>query len=170
MEKDFSIKKQRQKYLIDKCKAVKIAGIAQRRLHLPSKQDSETPWVRVPLPAQDSMINACKFCENKIPAYELGDDWWCPKCQQYSIVCSDSVVESETLRSGNYYLTFFPAYKTASIVETKDVNKRVLRTLEMDELTHEQACHWVKKLKTYVLFQQSIEKLYDVKQDNAPNL
>ncbi len=100
------------------------------------------------------MISACKFCEFEIPKPDLGDDWWCPKCQLYSIVCLDNnIVESETLRSGNYYLTFFPTYKTASIVETRDLNKRVLRTLEMDELTHEQACYWVKKLKTYVLFQ-----------------
>jgi hypothetical protein len=100
------------------------------------------------------MIEACKLCEHKISTPELGDDWWCYKCQQYSIVCMENgVVESETLRSGNFYLTFFPEYKTASIASTKDVDKKVLKSFEMIELTHEQAVYWAKKLKTYVLFQ-----------------
>lgn len=100
------------------------------------------------------MIEACKFCDNKIPTPELGDDWWCPKCQQYSIVCLDnSIVESETLRSGNFYITFFPAYKTASIVSTKNTDKKILRSFEMNEFTHEQAVYWASKLKTYVIFQ-----------------
>jgi hypothetical protein len=99
------------------------------------------------------MIEACKFCNNKIPIPELGEDWWCPKCQYYSVVWMDNyIVESETLRSGNFYLNFFPAYKTASIVSTNDDDKKVLKSFEMNELTHEQAVQWVNKLKTYVVF------------------
>lgn len=100
------------------------------------------------------MIDACKFCEFKIPTPELGDDWWCPKCQQYSVACYDNgIVESETLRKGNFYVIFFPVYKTASIVSTNDEDKKVMKSFEMNELTHEQAVQWVNKLKTYVLFQ-----------------
>ena len=100
------------------------------------------------------MIDACKFCENKIPVPDLGTDWWCPKCQQYSIVCLDNgIVESEAIRSGNFYLTYFPAYKTASIVSTEEADKKIFKSFEMNELTHEQAMQWVKKLKTYVIFQ-----------------
>jgi hypothetical protein len=100
------------------------------------------------------MIKECKYCSFKIPTPELGLDWWCPECKVYSIVCLDNgIVESEVVRSSNYYLTFFPAYKTASIVETRDTNKRVLKNIEMNELTHEQIVLWVNKLKTYVLFQ-----------------
>jgi hypothetical protein len=100
------------------------------------------------------MIDACKFCEHKIPVPDLGDDWWCPVCQKYSIVCLDnSIVESETIRAGNFYMVFFPAYKTASIASTDDDDKKIMKSFEMNELTHEQAVQWVNKLKTYVLFQ-----------------
>jgi hypothetical protein len=99
------------------------------------------------------MIDHCKFCQSKIPVPELGADWWCPHCRQYSIACLDNgVVESETLRSGNFYMTFFPVFQTASIVETKDNKPVNLKNMSMNELTHEQAVQWVNKLKTYVLF------------------
>ena len=99
------------------------------------------------------MIDACKFCESKIPTPKLGEDWWCPTCQLYSVICEDNIVESETLRSGNFYLHYFPSYKTASIVYTRDEDKNVMKSFEMVELSHEQALYWVNKLKTYVLFQ-----------------
>jgi hypothetical protein len=50
-------------------------------------------------------------------------------------------------------MIFFPAYKTASIASTGDDDKKVMKSFEMNELTHEQAVQWVNKLKTYVLFQ-----------------
>lgn len=100
------------------------------------------------------MITACKFCEHLIPVHQLGDDWWCPKCQIYSVVFMEgNLLESETIRSGNFYLTYFPAYKSASISSTDDGDKKVMKSLDMNELTHEQAVQWVSKLKTYVLFQ-----------------
>jgi hypothetical protein len=128
--------------------------MAQRRLHLPSKQKSS--WVRVPLPAP-IMISACKFCEYKIPTPQLGDSWWCIKCQHYSFVMDSELrtVESESLKVGNYYLNFFPTYKTSTVVEDNEINyeSRVIHSLSMNELTHELAVQWVNKLKTYVLFQ-----------------
>jgi hypothetical protein len=99
------------------------------------------------------MIEACKICNNNIPVPELGDDWWCPKCQQYSIVCDYGQVESETIRSGNFYMVYMPAYKTASISSTDSDDKKIFKSFEMNELTHEQAVQWVKKLKLYVTFQ-----------------
>lgn len=100
-----------------------------------------------------SVIKACKICEKEIPVPELGDDWWCPKCRQYSIVCLDNgIVETETIRSGNFYMVFIPAYKTASIASTNEDDKKLMRSFELNELTHEQAVQWVKKLKTYVVF------------------
>ena len=98
------------------------------------------------------MINICKFCEHKIPTAELADDWWCPKCQKYSIRYLDNGVESEVLRAGNFYIIFFPTYKTASIVSTDD-DMKIFRSFEMDKLTQGQALYWDNKLKTYVLFQ-----------------
>lgn len=100
------------------------------------------------------MIEACKICETKIPVPDLGTDWWCPVCRLYSIVCMDNgIVESETIRSGNFYLHYFPTYKTASVVSTRDENFNKMKSFDMNELTHEQAVQWVKKLKTYVIFQ-----------------
>jgi len=100
------------------------------------------------------MIEACKFCNNKIPIPELGDDWWCYKCRQYSIACMENgIVESETLRSGNFYLHYFPIYNTASIVSTRDDDKHILKSFEMNQFTHEDAIYWANKLKTYVVFQ-----------------
>lgn len=102
------------------------------------------------------MIDACKFCKYPIPKPELGDDYWCIHCQHYSIVVdydSPGIVESETLRVGNYYLNFFPMYKEATVVEVRNEQHRIVHKFAMDELTHEQATHWIKKLKTYVLFQ-----------------
>lgn len=99
------------------------------------------------------MIKACKICEKEIPTPDLGDDWWCPVCQQYSIVCMENgMVESESIRSGNFYLHFFPAYGTASIVSTGKDEFKKLKSFDMNELTHEQAVQWVKKLKLYVTF------------------
>lgn len=65
----------------------------------------------------------------------------------------NGIIESETLRSGNFYLTYFPIYKTASITSTDDLDKKIIKSFEMNELTREQAEHWSNKLKTYVLFQ-----------------
>jgi hypothetical protein len=65
----------------------------------------------------------------------------------------NGIVESETLRSGNFYIVYFPTYKTASIASTKDTDKKVLKSFEMTEFTNEQAVYWANKLKTYVLFQ-----------------
>lgn len=103
------------------------------------------------------MIDHCKYCEYKIPIPKFGTGWWCPKCQIYSFVClSNGFVESESLRSGNFYLNFFPAYKTASITSTTDIDTttgfKKLKSFDMNELTHEQAVQWVSKLKLYVLF------------------
>ncbi|NJO18702.1 MAG: hypothetical protein HC877_24140 [Thioploca sp.] len=81
----------------------------------------------------------------------------CDKCKQYSVVClPNGVVETETLRSGNFYIIFFPAYKSASIVsteDTEDTDKKILKSFEMEEFTAKDAEYWIKKLKTYVLFQ-----------------
>lgn len=100
------------------------------------------------------MIKNCKFCEKEIPTPKLGEDYWCIHCQKYSVVYMENgYPESETLRVGNYHLCFLPAYREASVVETKDGNKRILHSIKMDEFTHELALHWANKLKTYVLFQ-----------------
>ena len=104
------------------------------------------------------MIKSCKLCSEKIPTPKLGESWWCPNCQKYSFVCYENgVIESEVIRASNYYLVFLPIYKTASIVEVGNIKnmrgERVLRTCDMDELTHELAVYWSDKLKTYVLFQ-----------------
>src|SRR5690242_3337241 len=100
-----------------------------------------------------SMIKECKVCETKIPTPDLGDDWWCIKCRQYSIVCMDNgIVESETIRSGNFYLHFFPVHKSASIVSVADENFKKIKSFDMNELTHELAVQWANKLKLYVTF------------------
>lgn len=99
------------------------------------------------------MITACKICEKVIPVPQLGDDWWCPDCQKYSISClSNGFPESETIRVGNYFLVYMTAYREASVVSV-DENKKILRNIPINEITHEIALQWVTKLKTYVLFQ-----------------
>jgi hypothetical protein len=66
----------------------------------------------------------------------------------------NGVVESETLREGNYHLIFFTAYREANIVEAEDASeKRIMKTFQLEDLTHEEAVHWVQKLKTYSIFQ-----------------
>lgn len=100
-----------------------------------------------------SVIKACKVCEHPIPTPELGDDWHCPVCLQYGINCDEhGIVETESIRSGNFYMVFIPAFKTASIASTSEDDKNVMKSFDMNELTHEQAVQWVKKLKTYVIF------------------
>ncbi len=103
------------------------------------------------------MIENCKFCEEKViisDMYTFRDDWYCDKCKIYSFIfLPNLIVESETLRSGNFYLVYFPQYKTASIVSTENGNKKVISSFDMNELTHEQSIQWVNKLKTYSIFQ-----------------
>lgn len=78
----------------------------------------------------------------------------CDHCKQYSVVCLENgSIETETLRSGNFYMVYMPAYKTASIVSTKDTDKNIIKSFDMDEFTAEQAVYWANKLKTYVIFQ-----------------
>lgn len=100
------------------------------------------------------MMNTCKFCHGDISHINQSRDWCCPKCEQYSVsVNYNQTVITETLRSGNFYLIFFPVYKTASIVSTSDDDKKIIHSFDMDEFNEEQAAHWAKKLKTYVVFQ-----------------
>lgn len=105
------------------------------------------------------MIQICKSCGNSLtndrkPGSFFRVNWSCDKCKKYSVVCLENgAVESETLRSGNFYIVFMPAYKSASIVSTKDTEKKIIKSFDMDEFTAEQAAHWATKLKTYVLFQ-----------------
>jgi hypothetical protein len=99
-------------------------------------------------------INNCKFCKIEIPIPKLGTDYWCIHCQKYSLICLESgTVEVETLREGNYHLCFFPTYKEANVVETGDEGRKIMKTFELEELTHDEAVHWVEKLKTYSIFQ-----------------
>ena len=113
------------------------------------------------------MIENCKYCEEKLNVKEhLGlsnpsarslffkEHLQCEKCNQYSLVYLPNYqIESETLRSGNFYMIYMPVYKTASIVSTEDHDKKIINSFDMNELTHEQAVQWVKKLKTYSIFQ-----------------
>ena len=112
------------------------------------------------------MITHCKFCEKEIPAEKIGKDYNCSACNIYCIIYSHSASsivdanaapvkqpESETLKVGNYYLCYLIQYKDASVVETKDFEKRILTSFALEELTHDTALHWGNKLKTYVLFQ-----------------
>jgi len=54
-------------------------------------------------------------------------------------------------------MIFFSEDKEANVVEIgphDDINRRkVLKTFTLNELTHEFAVQWVKKLKLYVLYQ-----------------
>lgn len=80
--------------------------------------------------------------------------WMCPKCKKYSIIrLQDDLIESETLRSGNFYIIFFPQYGSASIVSTGEDGEKILKSFKINDLTHEEAIHWNNKLRTYVLFQ-----------------
>lgn len=105
------------------------------------------------------MISICKLCGNSLsndkkPGSFFRINWVCDKCKQYSVVCLENgSVETETLRSGNFYIVFMPAYKTASIVSTKDTDKKILKSIEMEDFTAKDADYWNNKLKTYVLFQ-----------------
>src|SRR5271157_5451635 len=100
------------------------------------------------------MISKCKVCEKDIPPPQYGRDYLCIHCHKYSIVYDyyDGNLQSETISAENYFLTFFPAYKEANVVENGDEHHRIVNTFKMDELTHEAAIKWVDKLKTYVLF------------------
>lgn len=100
------------------------------------------------------MINACKYCGHDVSLVNQSKDWDCPACHQYSVSVSwDKSIITETLRSGNFYLVFFPIYKTASVVSTSTEDKKILHSFDMDAFTEADALHWAKKLKTYVLFQ-----------------
>jgi len=105
------------------------------------------------------MIEICKLCGQALATDSKGSSFLrvnltCDKCKQYSVVClPNGVVETETLRSGNFYIIYIPAYKTASIVSTKETDKKILKSFEMEDFTAKDADYWNNKLKTYVLFQ-----------------
>lgn len=95
----------------------------------------------------------------------------CDKCKQYSVVCShNGTVETETLRSGNFYIVYIPIYKTASIVSTKDTDKKILKSFEMEDFTAKDAEFWNNKLKTYVLFQWAAYRYMNEAQELRPIL
>lgn len=103
----------------------------------------------------DMTISNCKFCQETIPTPELGTNYLCIHCQKYSLRCMENgVVESETLREGNYHLIFFPAYQEANIVAAENAQeKQTMKTFPLEDLTHEEAVRWVEKLRTYSIFQ-----------------
>lgn len=112
---------------------------------------------------------SCKVCEHEYNAFHINaatrtytetaiGAYYCDKCKQYSAKFHDGLIESESVSSGNYMLVFFPEYKEATIVErdlSEDAIKewRKVKTIPLDNLTHEVALQWVKKLQTYVIFQ-----------------
>ena len=101
------------------------------------------------------MISKCKVCERDIPPPQYGVDYWCIHCGKYYIVYDDWTgdLESETIRSDNYCLNFFAAYKEASVVEGSAGHHRIINSFPLDELTHEVAIKWTEKLKLYVMYQ-----------------
>ena len=83
----------------------------------------------------------------------------CNNCNQYKCLSSSKTgfLVLETIMYGNYFMIFFSEDKEANVVEIgphDDINRRkVLKTFTLNELTHEFAVQWVKKLKLYVLYQ-----------------
>jgi hypothetical protein len=65
----------------------------------------------------------------------------------------EDFVESEILTVNNYLLVFLAAYNEANVVEKNGDNKKIIHSFPLNELTQEAAAQWVKKLRTYVLFQ-----------------
>ena len=101
------------------------------------------------------MIKNCKVCQKAIPVPQYGTLYWCIDCQQYHVCYSNGLVESETIKSDNYHLVFFPSDKEANVVEDKGSGQpaKIIKTMPMEELTHELAVHWIQKLKIYTVFQ-----------------
>jgi hypothetical protein len=106
------------------------------------------------------MYYNCKIC-NKIINVELPikyyDSHKCLNCNKYHLILrGDGKVESETITIGNYYLCFLFSYQEACVLESNgnsSSDRKILSSFKMEELTHELAIYWSKKLKTYVLFQ-----------------
>lgn len=99
------------------------------------------------------MISKCKVCEEPIPVPKYGTSYQCAHCNKYALFYKDDeYLESESIQVDNYLLVFFPPHKEASVVERTEKHK-IIHIFSMDELTHEDALRWVKKLKTYVIFQ-----------------
>jgi hypothetical protein len=65
----------------------------------------------------------------------------------------EDFVESEILTVNNYLLVFLAIYNEANVVEKNGDNKKIIHSFPLNELTHEAAAQWIKKLRTYVLFQ-----------------
>ena len=95
----------------------------------------------------------CKLCGKEIISKLVNHQMDCD-CQSYSVTYTyTGVIDIEVIRSGNYYLVFFPAYKDASVVEKpKDQKHRVLKHFTMEELSKEEAALWLVKLKKYLTF------------------
>ena len=87
----------------------------------------------------ETMNELCHFCERYAVAYDGNGD-----------------IESECVRSSNFMLIFFPAYKVAWITNRDNINDKSWKEMgevKMDELTPELAVKWANKLKTYAVFQ-----------------
>lgn len=111
----------------------------------------------------------CKLC-NRVMIFEkkiwdslAGDafKYRCPNCKQYRMLLKSGleIIESETLEVGNFSVTFFPVQKRLRLVENFpiEVGQPMFNIIKnvygINELTHELAVQWVKKLKTCVTFQ-----------------
>jgi hypothetical protein len=106
-------------------------------------------------------ISNCKVCKVAMPELTFTTSMFprpngsaCDACKIYSYLTNrDGYIETETLKVGNYYFIYFANYKSASVVEKNENTHRALSKIELTELTADIANEWVKKLKTYVLFQ-----------------
>ena len=104
------------------------------------------------------IIINCKLCKFTAKLCNAGmsrnDNGWLCICKQYSCVyVSNGSFESETIRFGNFYITYLPEYKTASVVSVENGQKKIIDSFDMHELTYEQATQWAQKLKLYTTFQ-----------------
>ena len=110
----------------------------------------------------------CKLCdrvmifEKKIWDSLAGHAFYyrCPSCPEYRVLLKTDLetIESEVLRVGNFSATFFPVQRRLRLVENLPVTigMPLFNTIEnytVNELTHELAVQWVKRLKTCVTFQ-----------------
>jgi hypothetical protein len=106
----------------------------------------------------------CKICEKDFPVLKYTRASICNTCNKYKVTYTTSplpngepYIESETIFIDNFYFIYSREFKQAFVVQKAGDDKEDRHILsdfiEIEELTHELAIHWIEKLKTYVIFQ-----------------
>jgi hypothetical protein len=98
--------------------------------------------------------NFCKLCNAMtLNKFDTKDSYGCIRCDVYSSHLINSIRTIEYLNVDGIYLTYDSNDQLITIrIDTNGLENSPIVIFECEELTHQLACYWLKKLQQYKVF------------------